>query len=297
MQANYTPFIARVIQRYEGGYGWDKSDPGGPTKYGITCYDLAEHRGQTMTSMTVWASIVQAMPLSEAEDIYHAKYASGLSFALLRSGVDCCILDYGINSGIARPLLVAKRLLNFTGTNSALIAAINAAHTADPKWFVDAMCQERLSFMHQIRGGSAWAEFGKGWGARVADVDSYSDSLAAGGTLPLPPAPPPTVPHPKVTHGDPNISTSVATKTAVTTAGSAAAAHAVGPPSWVLPAVIGSLIVGSVAFVLYEQYKTTQANLAVTIPPSVPPMPAAVKIAVIASSAASATGATGASHA
>jgi lysozyme family protein len=300
MQANYTPFIARVIQRYEGGYGWDKSDPGGPTKYGITCYDLAEHRGKVMNSMSSWAPLVQAMTLSEAEDIYAAKYATGLYFNELHSGPDCAVLDYGINSGIARPLLVAKRLLNFTGTNPALITAINAAHVADPKWFVDALCQERLAFMHQIRGGSAWAEFGKGWGARVADVDAYSDNLAASLATASPGPVAPTIPHPKVTHGDPNISTSVATKTAVTTAGSAAAAHAAGPPSWVLPALIGSLVVGSVAFVLYEQYKTTQANLAVTIPPSVPPMPAAVKIAVIASSAASAasaTGATGASHA
>jgi lysozyme family protein len=283
MQANYTPFIARVIQRYEGGYGWDKSDPGGPTKYGITCYDLAEHRGQKMTSMATWAPLVQAMTLQEAEDIYVSKYAAGLYFNTLRSGPDCCILDYGINSGVARPLLAARRLLNFTSTsNPALIAAINAAHEADPKWFVDAMCQERLAFMHQIRGGAAWAEFGKGWGARVADVDGYSDNIAAGGTLPIPPAAP-VVPHPKVTHGTPNATTAVVTKAVTAGAGAGAVAHVSGPPSWVLPAIIGGVVVSSIAFMVYEQYKTAQANLAVTIPPTVPPMPAAVKVAVIAS--------------
>ena len=50
-QLTYLPFTARMINRYEGGYGWNRADPGGPTKYGITCYDLAEHRGLKMDSM------------------------------------------------------------------------------------------------------------------------------------------------------------------------------------------------------------------------------------------------------
>ena len=280
MQANYTAFIGRVINRYEGGYGWDKGDPGGPTKYGITCYDLAEHRGQKMTSMAAWVSIVQAMPLSEAEDIYASKYATALYFNTLRAGPDCCILDYGINSGVARPFRVARTLLNFTApSNTALVAAINAAHAADPKWFVDAMCQERLAFMHQIRGGSAWAQFGKGWGSRVADVDAYSDNLAAGTPLPAPPAPP-VVLHPKVVHGDPNATTTTVAKTTVTSAGSAAAAHAAGPPNWMLPAVVGAVIVAGIAFVVYENYKTAKANTAVVLPPTIPPMPATVAAAV-----------------
>lgn len=276
MQANYTAFIDRVINRYEGGYGWDQGDPGGPTKYGITCFDLAEHRAQKMTSMAAWAPLVKAMPLQEAEDIYATKYASGLYFNLLRSGPDCCILDYGINSGVARPLRVARTLLNFTGpTNPPLIAAINAAHEADPKWFVDAMCQERLSFMHAIRGGSAWAEFGKGWGTRVADVDTYSDNLASGAPLPTPPAAP-TVPHPKVTHGDPNATSSTITKTVATGAGSGAAAATAGPPHWLVPAVVTGVIVVGIGIAIYESRKHAAANAAVIIPPTVPPMPVAV---------------------
>ena len=53
-QADYTPFVERMIARYEGNYGWDAGDSGGPTKYGITCYDLAEHRNEKMTSMARW---------------------------------------------------------------------------------------------------------------------------------------------------------------------------------------------------------------------------------------------------
>ncbi len=30
---DYKPFVERMISRYEGGYGWDRNDPGGPTKF------------------------------------------------------------------------------------------------------------------------------------------------------------------------------------------------------------------------------------------------------------------------
>lgn len=280
MRDNWVQFIGRVIDRYEGPYGWNKSDPGGPTKYGITCFDLAEHRGLKMTSMVKWAPIVKAMTLQEAEDIYAIKYATGLYFEALRSGPDCAIADYGINSGIGRPLLVARRLLNFTNpSNPALIAAINVAHDADPKWFIDALCQERLHFMHQIRGGSAWAEFGKGWGARVADVDAYSDSLANITPMPLPPAPP-TVIHPKVIHGTPNTNTKVVTNAVTAGAGSAAAAHVSGAPTWAIPAIVGGVALAGIGYALYAAHQTRTANASVVIPPGGTPMPAAVAAAL-----------------
>jgi hypothetical protein len=56
----YKAFVDRMISKYEGGYGWDANDPGGPTKYGITCYDLAEHLGERMTSMACVGSACQS---------------------------------------------------------------------------------------------------------------------------------------------------------------------------------------------------------------------------------------------
>lgn len=173
MQADYQPFIDRVIQKYEGPYGWNRKDPGGPTKYGITCYDLAEHRGQKMTSMAAWEQPVRDMQLAEAEAIYKTKYAAAIKFDELPAGIDCCMLDYGINSGTSRVLRVAK-----------------AIGVKNPKDLIDAMCDERLRFMHAIRGGSAWAEFGHGWGARVADLRSYCKHLAEGGAPAAAPAAP-----------------------------------------------------------------------------------------------------------
>lgn len=245
MQIDYVPFIDRVIHNYEGPYGWNKKDAGGPTKYGITCFDLAEHRGQKMTSMATWAPIVQAMTLSEAEDIYRTKYAVGVKFDGLAAGLDCCTLDYGINSGVSRAEMVLKEYTNL----------------ATPADIINAMCDERLRFMHAIRGGQDWIEFGKGWGSRVADVRSYSLHLAAGGAhAAASPAPDLSqIVTPKAVHQG-------ATASGSTTAGAASAgvaAHAAGLPWYGVLAAAASVVVAGITYEAISASTAAAANLKV----------------------------------
>jgi lysozyme family protein len=163
-----------MISRYEGGYGWDKSDPGGPTKYGITCYDLAEHRHEVMDSMARWAPIVQAMPLSEADEIYDKKYATACGFQDLVVGSDCVVFDFGVNSGPSRAVKYAQRIVGVAvdGVLGPLtLRAINAYPPAD---FINRLCHDRLDFM---KGLSIWRRFGRGWQARVNDLMAYCIAL------------------------------------------------------------------------------------------------------------------------
>lgn len=176
MRSTYQPFVDRMINRYEGGYCWDAGDSGGPTKYGVTCYDLAAHRGQRMTSMSAWAPIVRAMTLPEAEEIYRTRYAAPMRYDELPAGADAVVMDYGVNSGIGRSIPVAARI---TGTKSGsthmsdeLVAAINRM---DVDKFIDAMIAERLAFLH---GLAIWRTFGGGWNARCVDLKSYSHHIA-----------------------------------------------------------------------------------------------------------------------
>lgn len=257
--ANYKAFIDRVIQRYEGGYGWDSGDPGGPTKYGITCYDLAEHRGQKMTSMSAWAPIVRAMGLDEAEAIYKTKYAGFVHFDELPSGADCVCLDYGINSGNGRVGLVANSLVGLHGSVFTA-ATVKAIQTTDVNRFITNMDQERLRFLHAIRGGAMWQKFGRGWGARVADLDTYSHHLAAGKPASTAPAAPDlsNVPTPKGVV----VPTTGKTITGGVVGGAAAggASVAAGAPHWLAGTLIGVAVVGAVGYGIYQGYQDLQAN-------------------------------------
>jgi len=266
-QVTYIAFTDRMIKRYEGGYGWNRADPGGPTKYGITCYDLAEHRGLKMDSMARWAPIVAAMELPEAEAIYAKKYAAGIRYSDLPAGPDACMYDYGVNSGISRPILVAHRIVGTPGTGMSQ-ALVDAIRKVDPNKFVDLMCDERLAFMHAIRGGSAWAEFGKGWGARVSDLRGYSHHLATTAstvkaTIPTPDAPDlTTIAMPKATH--------VAKTAGKVTAGGAisagASAEVAGAPHWQAAAIVIGIFAAGIAYEAWQDYKTNAANNVVHFP-------------------------------
>ena len=256
MLVDYNPFIDRMIHKYEGGYGWNPKDPGGPTNFGITCYDLAEYRGQKMTSMTTWAPLVRAMPLSEAEAIYKKKYATGLRFDDLPPGIDCAILDYGVNSGVARPVRVARTLLGLPAGGMDIVL-IDALKKCEPNDFISKINGERLRFMHAIRGGTAWAEFGHGWGSRVSDLDAYCHHLAAGTIAQA--APPPDlskVVQPKATNV-PKTATKTTTGGAVATG---TATIAAGYHWLFTAAAVGVVMAAGIAYEVWQEHKAEAAN-------------------------------------
>lgn len=263
----YIAFTDRMIKRYEGGYGWNRADPGGPTKYGITCWDLAEHRGQKMDSMSRWAPIVAAMELPEAEAIYRTKYAAGIRYDDLPAGPDSCMLDYGVNSGISRPILVARHIVGLPGRGMDQ-ALVDGIKKTDPNKFIDLMCNERLAFMHAIRGGSAWAEFGGGWGARVSDLRTYDHHLATTAdpvkqTEPAPEAPDLTkISMPKATH----VAKTAGKVTTGSAVGTGATVEAAGLPHWVAAAAIIGVFAAGVAYEAWQDYKTNAANNTVHLP-------------------------------
>ena len=270
----YVPTIDRIIDKYEGGYGWNKKDPGGPTKYGITCYDLAEHMGQKMTSMATWAPIVQAMTRATAEQIYKTKYATAIRYDDLPAGPDACMLDYSINSGSSRAVLSARAILKITGRGVMDQALLDAIKKADPSVFVKAMCAERLHFMHAIRGGAAWEEFGGGWGSRVADLQIYCLHLAAGGA----PAAAPTatdISHtvqPKAVH----VGNTAPKTTAGSAVGTGVAAHEAGFEWYYVVGIVALTVIAGVVYEVVSARSAANSNSAVVLPPNIvlPTVPA-----------------------
>jgi lysozyme family protein len=172
--ADFKPFCERMISRYEGGYGWARDDSGGPTKFGITCYDLAEHRHQRMDSMSRWAPIVRAMPLSEADEIYQTKYATQCCFNELNSGCDCVVFDFGVNSGSSRAIKYAQTVVGAHVDGLLGPMTLKAINEHDSRDFINRLCDVRLGFLKNLR---IWGTFGRGWSARVRDLRVYSLGL------------------------------------------------------------------------------------------------------------------------
>lgn len=195
MQSCYPEAISRVLKS-EGGYVNLKSDPGGPTNFGIT---IAVYRENGHASAT--AADVKAMRLDEAKRIYKARYADPCGFDDLPSGLDYAVLDYAVNSGVSRANKVLRRILNLAD-GAPFHEVLGQISTRDPKAVISALNDERLRFLSGLK---TWPVFGKGWATRIKSVRAAALAMnAVGGTpvvLPAPAAPaapaPPVLPQGK----------------------------------------------------------------------------------------------------
>jgi len=156
----------KAVLEWEGGYTNDAADPGGPTNWGITIFDARMYWKADAT-----AQDVRQMPLSVAKDIYQSKYWDALRCDEMPPGVDYCVFDYGVNSGISRSAKVLQRLLGVAVDGRIGNETLEALQSADPKRIIGDMCDERLAFLQQLR---TWPTFGNGWGRRVRGVRTIS---------------------------------------------------------------------------------------------------------------------------
>jgi hypothetical protein len=138
------------------------------------------------------------MPLSVAKTIYKAHYADPLHYDELPAGLDYCVLDYGVNSGVSRAAKVLQRSLGVLVDGKVGLVTVTAANNADTETLINAICNERMRF---LKGLSTWHLFGKGWTTRVRDVRRHSLAMVGKAEpTPLPPmAPPRITPVPEVT--------------------------------------------------------------------------------------------------
>jgi len=174
--SSYDGALRRLLL-HEGGYSNHPSDPGGPTKYGITIHDYRRYVKPGGS-----ADDVKAMPVAVARRIYRVKYWNALRCDELPAGIDYAVFDYGVNSGVGRSGKVLRRVLALSDSSSVVTdAVVAAARQADAMLLVQAICDERMRFLQSLR---TWRVFGKGWSRRVSDVRTVALALVGGARLP-----------------------------------------------------------------------------------------------------------------
>jgi lysozyme family protein len=211
---------------------------------------------------------MRTFPRAEADQIYAHKYKTASRFDDLEDGVDMCILDVDINSGVGRGPRVLSKLLGQPATSKMTDALVQEANRRDPIALIDALCDERLIFMKSIRGGSDWARFGGGWSRRVADVRTTSKLLVTQSHSSAPTIPAGHGKGGKATHKDPHgvIIKKVGTGTAGGVAGGSAT-HLVHGSAL----VTGAIIVGVIVIGGYVYYKIRTSQQAAQDHVELPP--------------------------
>ena len=134
--ANFDIAVAYVLDN-EKGYVDRPDDRGGPTKFGITMKTLADYR---KTPVTI--GDIQDLTMTEAKDVYKAKYWLNLGFDLITNAfIATALMDVAVLYGPQTSVKIAQKAVNslgcnvtvdgFLGQNSA--AAIN---TVQPSAFI-----------------------------------------------------------------------------------------------------------------------------------------------------------------
>lgn len=159
------------ILKSEGGYTNDPQDPGGPTNWGITIYDVRLYVKKNAT-----AADVRALSKDQAIKIYESKYWDALASDDLPSGLDYTAVDYGVNSGVGRSGRVLRRVLRLPTddwhvTDEVMTALKKRALTAVIRQVND----ERSAFLHRL---ATCPRFCGGWDRRVASVKAISLKMA-----------------------------------------------------------------------------------------------------------------------
>lgn len=240
MLSNYAASLAKVLT-YEGGYSNDPKDPGGSTYKGVTQATYAAWRKR----MQLDDRSVRLMTETELQAIYQTGYWNTIGASTLPTGVDLVTFDASVNSGPRQALTWLKRSTKLTSVET-----------------IDAFCSARLSFLKALR---TWSHFGKGWQARVTDVEAtairWAGSASTSGTTAEKQAA-----GKQATDTAAKVNTSKAKKHAKAAAGAGTATGGtiVAPavPSahglpWEVFAVLGVLSALAVAYFIYNQITHT----------------------------------------
>lgn len=160
---NFRPSLALVLA-HEGGYVNHPRDPGGPTNQGVTqrVYDAYRdyHRQRRQS--------VKAVLSSEVSDIYNKNYWKLVRGDSLPVGLDYCVFDFAVNSGVSRAVRYLQRAIGVVDDGvlgMISMAALDKLCKQDGcETLIAQYCANRLAFLRNL---GTFPTFGKGWTRRV----------------------------------------------------------------------------------------------------------------------------------
>jgi lysozyme family protein len=176
MKLDYQPAY-KIIRVYEGGNVDDKNDPGGRTSRGLTqASDNAYRDARGMPRIDVYKETEEFV-----SDCFKVNYWDHMRCDDLARGMDLCLFDALINSGPGNATKWAQAQLGLEVDGSFGAKTYQALRGVnDIEAFIEGFCARRLA---TLKGSRNWKRYGKGWGARIANVKKISQSWAQGNAV------------------------------------------------------------------------------------------------------------------
>ena len=144
-----------LLLKHEGGYVNHPDDPGGRTNHGITQRVYEKFLGEDVTEEEM-----KDMPLEDVFSIYKDDYWDRIRGDELPSGVDLCIFDWAVNSGVSQASKALQRVLGVLDDGIIGSRTVAAVCERDSAQVVEAVSQKREDFYRSL---GTFDTFGRGW--------------------------------------------------------------------------------------------------------------------------------------
>jgi lysozyme family protein len=171
MRANFDKALAAVLV-HEGGYVNHPRDPGGATNRGVTQAVYDDWRVAHGLPEQGVRDITQA----EVMAIYKHRYWDKVRGDDLPSGVDYCVFDFAVNSGIGRASRYLQETVGVAADGKIGPTTLAAVKAKPADELIDSICDARMSFLKRL---TIFDTFGKGWSCRVSEVRDKARGMAA----------------------------------------------------------------------------------------------------------------------
>lgn len=179
MQEDYAKAMATILV-YEGGKDDDPVDPGGRTNQGIIQRVYSAWRKKKGLP----PQDVFLMTNDERDAIYFENYAVPCHFNEMPPGVDIVVFDGGVNSGPSQSIKWLQRALGVYA-DGVFGNATKSALDSYPDYdvLIAKILDRRRAFLKSLK---TYYHFGKGWMARVDNLQKVGQAMATGSIGPNP---------------------------------------------------------------------------------------------------------------
>ena len=157
MKENFEKSLEMLLH-HEGGYVWDKRDPGGETMKGVTRAVYEQWVGRQ-----VMDGEMKTLTDADVAPIYKKNYWDKLRGDDLPGGLDFAAFDWGVNSGTGRPAKVMQKYIGATQDGAIGPKSLTLIAENDPGNIIQYLYEQRQKFYERLK---TFETFGKGWTRR-----------------------------------------------------------------------------------------------------------------------------------
>jgi len=161
MNRNWDKCFDLVIVN-EGGYVDNPADPGGATNWGCTQAVWEGYIGHKVS-----VDDMKALTKEDVKPLYKKRYWDAIHGDAIPSGLDYCLFDCAINSGVNRSAKIIQEIVGVFADGAIGNNTVSAITQLNPVTAINEFCDKRQAFLESLK---TFPVFGKGWSKRVSEV-------------------------------------------------------------------------------------------------------------------------------